>query len=497
MPPSPAPKSLQEILKQRQRSDFVGRDDYLTAFSDNLQLPVDDSRRRFLFNVWGQGGVGKSTLLNQFSKSAQEAKAATAYTDESETSLPEALGRFAEQFERQGYKLGHFSDRYRLFRQKKQELETDPEAPQGFSAFVGKTVVKAGVRLGRRVPVGGVAFDFVDEDALSNQAGEWASYLAKKLSNKDDIQLIQEPIEVLTPLFLQGLCKLAEQAPIALFFDTYEQTDEFLDSWLRDVLDGKYGDVPPNIVITIAGRHALVDNHWATYDGVIARFPLEPFTEDEAKQYLHRKGIANPKVEDIILQLSGRLPLLIATLAAGSPDHPEQVGEPSDTAVERFLKWVEDPKQRQIALSAALPRKFNRDIIAELTTEDDADALFAWLKKMPFVKEQRDGWVYHQVVRALMLRYQRLNSPQGWEAAQEKLKNYFDERCKALAFEDDKQQRDPDWQHYTLEALYHNLCATPQQQLNPAVNGFLAALKNQRSFASRPFNFKCPSLVTA
>jgi hypothetical protein len=313
MPPSLAPKSLQEILKQRQRSDFVGRDDYLTAFSDNLQLPVDDSRRRFLFNVWGQGGVGKSTLLNQFSKSAQEAKAATAYTDESETSLPEALGRFAEQFERQGYKLGHFSDRYRLFRQKKQELETDPEAPQGFSAFVGRTVVKAGVRLGRRVPVGGMAFDFVDEDALSNQAGEWASYVAKKLSNKDDIQLIQEPIEVLTPLFLQGLCKLAEQAPIALFFGTYEQTDEFLDSWLRDVLDGKYGDVPPNIVITIAGRHALVDNHWATYDGVIARFPLKPFTEDEAKQYLHRKGITNPKVVDVILQLSGRLPLLIAT----------------------------------------------------------------------------------------------------------------------------------------------------------------------------------------
>ncbi len=101
------------------------------------------------------------------------------------------------------------------------------------------------------MPVGGVAFDFVDEDALSNQAGEWASYVAKKLSNKDDIQLIQEPIEVLTPLFLQGLCKLAEQAPIALFFDTYEQTDEFLDSWLRDVLDGKYGDVPPNLYIRL------------------------------------------------------------------------------------------------------------------------------------------------------------------------------------------------------------------------------------------------------
>ncbi|HSM84233.1 MAG TPA: hypothetical protein VLS96_21255 [Nodosilinea sp.] len=49
---------------------------------------------------------------------------------------------------------------------------------------------------------------------------------------------------------------------MALFFDTYEQTDEFLDPWLWDVLEGKPGDVPPNIVITIAGRHSLADHHW-------------------------------------------------------------------------------------------------------------------------------------------------------------------------------------------------------------------------------------------
>ncbi len=483
MPPSQPPKSLQEILRQRQQSEFVGRDDYLNAFSHNLKVPLDDNQRRFLFNAWGQGGVGKSTLLKQFSKSAQDAKAAVAYTDEGQTSVAEALGRLAEQFTQQGYKLNQFTENYRLYRQRKQELETDPEAPQGFSAFVGKTMVKAGVKLGRRVPVGGAVLDFVDEDTLSTQAGEWASYVVKKLRNKDEVQLIQEPVAVLTPLFLQDLCTLAQQACVALFFDTYEQTDEFLDDWLRDVLEGKHGDVPSNIVITIAGRHPLADNHWATYDGLIARFPLEPFTEEEAKQYLHRKGITNPKVVEVILHLSGKLPLLVAMLAVGSPDDPDQVGDPSDTAVERFLKWVEDPKQRQVALAAALPRKFNRDIIAELTNEDDADTLFAWLKTMPFVKEQRDGWVHHQVVRAQMLRYQRLTSPKSWEAAQTKLKHYFDQHRSALALEDDKQECDPDWQHYSLEVLYHSLCATPKKQLKPAINGFLAALKTKRFFA--------------
>lgn len=483
MPASQPPKSLQDILRQRQQSDFVGRDDYLNAFSHNLKVPLDDHQRRFLFNAWGQGGVGKSTLLKQFSKSAQDAGAAVAYTDESETSVPEAMGRLAEQFEQQGYKLGQFTERYRLFRQKKQELETDPEAPQGFSALVGKTMVKAGVKLGRRVPVGGAVLDFVDEEALSNQVSEWASFVAKKLNNKDDVQLVQEPVAVLTPLFLQDLCKIAQQVSIVLLFDTYEQTDEFLDLWLREVIEGKYGDVPPNIVITIAGREALDDNHWAAYDGLIARFPLEPFTEEEAKQYLHRKGVTNAKVVDVILQLSGRLPLLIATLAVGSPDSPDQVGEPSDTAVERFLKWVEDPKQRQIALDAALPRRFNRDIITQLAGAADAEALFNWLKKMPFVKQQRDSWVYHQVVRAQMLRYQRLTSPQAWESAQGNLETYFGQCRDALALDDDKRDRDPDWQRYTLEALYHGLCGAPQKQIKSAVNVFLATLKNQRSFA--------------
>ncbi|HSM82327.1 MAG TPA: hypothetical protein VLS96_11600, partial [Nodosilinea sp.] len=199
----------------------------------------------------------------------QDAQAAVAYTDESETSVPEAMGRLAEQFTQQGYKLSQFTERYRLYRQRKQELETDPEAPQGFSAFVGKTVVKAGVKLGRRVPVGGAVLDFVDEDTLSTQAGEWASYVAKKLRNKDEVQLVQEPIAVLTPLFLQDLCTVAQQACVALFFDTYEQTDEFLDPWLRDVLEGKHGDVPPDIVITIAGRHPLADHHWT--DGALRR----------------------------------------------------------------------------------------------------------------------------------------------------------------------------------------------------------------------------------
>ncbi|MFN6536114.1 MAG: tetratricopeptide repeat protein [Nostoc sp. EkiNYC01] len=485
MNPQNKPKNLQDIIKQRQQLGFVGREDQINQFRQNLTLPPEDDRRCFLYNIWGEGGVGKSTLVRQFRKIAEEAKNITAYIDEAEKTVPEVMGRLAEDLERQGHKLPQFAERYKVYRQKRQELETDPDAPQGFSAFVGKTVVKTGVRLARRVPVGGAVFDFVDEDALATQAGEWASYVAKKITNKDEVRLVQEPVEVLTPLFLQDIFKICEKTAVALFFDTYERTGEFLDNWLRDILEGRHGEVSFNILITIAGRQELDKNFWTGNEGLIVSFPLEPFTEEETRKYLTRKGITNSQHVEEILRLSGNLPLLVAMLTDAYQNNPNQIIEPSSSAVERFLKWVDDPKRRQIALDAAIPRCLNRDIIAQLRGEQEADELFTWLKKISFVNERTDGWAYHDVVKMLMLRHKRLSSPQGWAEIHGKLANYYDTLRNELQLEEEKKQRDPSWQSHTLNVLYHSLCQSPQKSLSLALNEFLAALNNQRKFAQQ------------
>ncbi|MEI1375733.1 tetratricopeptide repeat protein [Nostoc sp. UHCC 0926] len=485
MNPQNKPKSLQDILKQRQQSGFVGRENQVNQFRQNLELPLEDDRRRFLFNVWGQGGVGKSTLLRQFRKIADEAKIISAYIDEAEKSVPEVMGRLAEELERQGHKLTQFTESYKVYRQKRQELETDPEAPQDFSAFVGKTVVKTGVRLARRVPVGGAVFDFLDEDALATQAGEWASYVAKKITNKDEVRLVQEPVEILTPLFLQDILKIAQETTVVLFFDTYERTGEFLDNWLREILEGRHGEVSLNILITIAGRQELDKNHWTPYEGLIVRFPLEPFTEEEAQQYLTRKGITDNRIIEVILRLSGNLPLLVGMLADAHPNDPNQVIEPSSSAVERFLKWIDDPKRRQVALDAAISRCLNRDVIAKLRGEEEADELFTWLKETSFVNERSDGWAYHDVVKTQMLRHKRLSSPQGWADIHGKLADYYDRLLNDLQLDEENKQRDPSWQSHTLNVLYHNLCQSPQRNLSVALNEFLAALKNKRKFAQQ------------
>ncbi|BBD59222.1 tetratricopeptide repeat protein [Nostoc sp. HK-01] len=483
MNPPNKPKSLQDILKQRQQSGFVGREEQVNLFRKNLELPLEDSRRHFLFNIWGQGGVGKTTLLRQFRQIVEGAKIIPAYVDEGEKSVPEVMGRLAEDLEQQGHRLGQFTERYKVYRQKRQELETDPEAPQGFSAFVGKTVAKAGMGMAKQVPGSGAVFGLINEDAVATQAGEWTAYVAKKLANKDEVRLVQEPVEVLTPLFLEDISKIAQKSGLGLFFDTYERSEEFLDSWLREILDGRHGEVPLNILMIIAGRQELDKNHWAFYEGLMVRFPLEPFTEAEAQQYLTRKGITNSRVIEVILRLSGNLPLLVATLAAETPSDPSQVGDPSGTAVERFLKWIDDPKRRQLAVDAALPLCLNRDVLAKLRGEEEADGLFSWLKEMPFIDERTDGWAYHDVVKTQMLRHKRLVSPQSWADLHGKLADYYDTLRNSLHLEEEKKYLDPVWQNYTLNVLYHGLCQSPQRSLPAALNEFLAALKNQFAFA--------------
>ena len=474
-------KSLQDILRQRSQSSFIGREAQIALFRQNMER-APELRDYFIFNVWGQGGVGKSTLLRQFRNLAEEMEFATALTSDVETSVTEIMGRVADQFEQQGHKLSAFSERYKVYRQKKQELETDPEAPKGFSAFVGKAIAKASLNVVKQVPVSGAITAFLDEDAISNQASDWATYVAKKLTNKDEVRLVQEPIEVLTPLFLEDLCKLANQKHLLLIFDVYERTSNYLEHWFSEVLEERYGDLPANLMLAIAGRNELDKNRWADWEVAIARLSLSPFTEEEATQFLTRKGITNPQMIDVILRLSGCLPLLVTTLAVSTPNDPAQIGDPSGTAVERFLKWVDDPKRRQLALDAALPRSLNRDIIAVLHGEENADELFSWLRTMPFVEERSDGWVYHDIARTQMLRYKHRTSPKNWAEMQGKLADYYDQQRKELKIAENLQWQDAAWQIYALSVAYHRLCQWPQRYLSSiSVDEALSITKNEKN----------------
>ncbi|MBN2090186.1 tetratricopeptide repeat protein, partial [candidate division KSB1 bacterium] len=474
--------SLQDIIKKRRSSDFVGRDRELGWFRRNLNLTPDDPERKFIVSISGQGGMGKTYLQKRFRVLAEEAGVLTAWTDDLEKEIPTVLGKLAADLEAIGHPLKKFAERYKVYRTKKQEVEADPQAPQGFAGFLGCAIAKGTLSMAKRIPIGGAIADMVDEKGFEDQVGEFATFVARKLTNKDEVQLVLEPVDVLTPIFLEDLFELAEKQSIVLFFDTYEATCDFLDPWLRNMLNGRYGNLPANFLLAIAGRNPLNEN-WMELNAIIEPFLLEPLSETDARAYLNQHQITDEATVSVILNLTNRIPLWLATLTAQSPEDPSKVGDPAGEAVTRYLCWVENDLQRQTVLDMAFPLSWNQDLVAFLVGDNKAPEIFSWLQKQPFVTKRNQAWEYHVVVRNQLLRYQQQQSPQHWTELHSKLADFFQQNQEQLGFDIKAGLEDTQWKESILANIYHHLCSDPIGNMILALEGYLKALKFKKDFA--------------
>ncbi|MEJ2266211.1 MAG: tetratricopeptide repeat protein [Anaerolineales bacterium] len=476
--------SLQSILDLRRQKEFTGREAELAFFREFLNSPPGGVGSKAIITLVGDGGVGKTWLMRQMKQIASNTGVPTTFCDEKQIDLLAAMAHMADQLEQNDIKLKKFSARYKVYRQKMNQIEADPDTPQGLVALLGKTAVQATFVAADFVPGLRKGLDYLPQDQLASQAGEWLNYLVKKLTNKDEVSLVLEPIQILSPLFLEDFQRgVAEHSQVILFLDTYEKTGEYLDPWLRDLFAGRYAGWPKNARLVIAGQEGLNRSQWTGFWALVAHRSLSPFSEEEARAYLTGKGVTDDRVVDVILRLSHRLPLLVATLAAESPQDPEKVGEPSGDAIELFLKWVEDPQRREVAVSAALPRRINRDLLTVLVGEEQSGPMFEWLSHIPFVEEVHEGWVYHGVVRSLMVRFKRRESPLSWAELHGKLADHFDELINSLGVKPERQFENATWQSFALEAGYHRLCQAYPRYRDILLNNFVRALQAQTAFA--------------
>ncbi|MDX2919239.1 MULTISPECIES: tetratricopeptide repeat protein [Streptomyces] len=492
MPPSnPRRLSLQQIVESRRRAAFVGREAELGLFRANFTLPPEDPRHRFVFHVRGNAGVGKTSLLREWGQSAEEFGALTAAADESADSVPDVLAAFAEQFAEQGRPLKAFDRLLAIYRRALHEaagrLAADNEAPVGGPSPGALAAAQAGLLAAGAIPVVGALAGGIDPAVVARGAGGLRAVFGGRARQQEEARLLAEPVQVLTPVFVAELDRVADAVPwVALFLDTYERTAPQLDRWLADLLaSGRYGELPANLVLTLAGQRRLDPAHWGDRGRLVADVPLRPFTEEEARQLLHERGVVAEPVVREVLRLSGGLPVLVSTLAA----NPGAAGEANATAVERFLAGESDPARRAAALACALPRRFDEDLVAVAVPQDGPQAvpgLYDWLHELPFVAEPYSGRSrYHAVVRAPMLRLQRTGSPQRWKAAHDRLAEAFAARRDAAAegIDPERLWAEQPWRRAALDVLYHRLCARPRTALPEALRAGIELLAQRPSRA--------------
>ncbi|MGW4228427.1 tetratricopeptide repeat protein [Streptomyces sp. NPDC004980] len=474
--------SRQEVNRRRGRAGFVGRRGELAVFRETFARDPEEVDFPFLFHVRGNGGVGKSTLVRQWESTAREqTSVVTAFVDDEVHDTVEAMEAVSARLGRQGHPLKRFDKQLATYRQRRHQAESAVPAPQpdplgdqtapvqaaSPSSTVAAQVGLVGLGM---VPGVGAFVGAVDPQQVALGADRVRAALNMRLRSHDDVQLVMNPVAVLAPVFLEDLTDVADRCErVVLFFDVYERTGPVLDTWLHDIVFGEeYGGLPVNVQVVLSGQLRLDTRVWGDRLGQVTEVCLEVFTEEEARTLLATHGVTDEPSIDLVLRLSGRLPLLVDMLARSDASTGDSFADPSETAVERFLKWEPDLGRREAALACALPLQLNEDVYRAAVPETAADG-YPWLRGLAFVSTQAGRCRYHDVVRAAMLRLQRTRSPTRWQQSHIGFADLFEQWRQTVEAgigpDVDLHWEDAVWREHRLNEAYHRLCANPRTAL--------------------------------
>src|SRR6266566_690880 len=447
------------------RKIFIGRTGELLFFVQNILKPEEPTHN--IISIWGQGGVGKSTLLSRFIDEAHSAEfkdcCLMALVDERQTTPLSIMEKFADQL----HLKGEFEKALRRYKEALRKQQTERETMQG-------------VVLNRVPDFAGAAAEMVPFVGPLLREGAKATagiYLDKrqKVQGHHDAEILEDPINELTRVFVDELNQLAESQVllgskrvknllVILFFDTFEQLATEAAPWLLNYL--LPADIKGNIVLVIAGRDSIERSlpkdtkQWLPYcdNETIYWIPLNSFTEDETRVYLTKRNITDPERITTIWQLSQGLPLYLSLLTTNLQGKVD----PTKDVVDNFLRWIpqqERVKRRLVLDAALLSKPFNQDDLEAFTylPESERDSIYDWLIGQPFVRSSpQDGrYSYHELAQELFSRHLYQRSQKEYYATRKALADHYERLLGKIEEEgNEKLYRSSEWLELALAPVY-------------------------------------------
>jgi len=473
------------------RGIFVGREAERAFFLNNILRATNISHN--IVAISGNGGVGKSTLLQKYISDAGSAEfkdyCLTTFVNERQPTPLAIMEAFADQLKAAGCKLPDFENA--LSKHKDTLRRAYAERESGREAMLRGTVDWAGSVV-EEVPVVG--------SVLNKMAKPAAEMLIKERHTNQlirDAERLEDPIGDLTTAFVAELNKIAGVSAggktkrprrVILFFDTFEQLSADIVPWLLDKFLEK--DISSEVALVLAGRDSLTkttpidSKRWLPYidSGNVYQLTLGNFSEELTREFLASKGITDEKQVENIWKLSKGLPLWLGLFAA----NPGQQIDPTKGVVVNFLRWIppEEEIKRRLALEAALfSRPFNQDEIAayDYIKPEERPALYNWLRNQSFIRDLfQDGrYTYHDEARDNFSRFLLQRSPDQYNDCRHKLAQYYGVRLEQLEKEGGEEIYDtPEWLELSLAKLYQLLMLPEEKSHIQAIGQLLKTYDN-------------------
>ncbi|WP_405139830.1 AAA family ATPase [Sphaerisporangium sp. NBC_01403] len=418
----------------------MNRETPLAAFAQELARTDEGPR---VLNVIGVGGIGKSRLLREFERRAQDSHMVAALDLQvpAHRQQEDALAVLRMSLGEQGVRFDRYDIAYAVLWQR-----LHPHlglTRRGLPLVEHSEVLTEVIDGAAGVPVFGTAVGLLK----LLEKGVETRNRRRHLRNDETLRQLDELpgaelVDAVTYLFAEDLRAARAARPYLIVIDAYEALGSSTsDVWLRDlVAQLDHG------LIVIASREPLA---WQRYDddwaGIIRELPLEGLPMGARVQLLADGGVSDPAERDVIARASVGVPFYLH-LAVDSKGSERVVSQ--EEIMQRFLQHVGAQERRHLEL-LSVARTFDFELFEELAQAFHLPGgLMAWesVTSYSFVYPVADERFHLHQLMANVLRV-RL-SPAIAHNAHQVLHELWNRRAR------DTQLTVP-----LREAAYHGLCA--------------------------------------
>ncbi|HET9919585.1 MAG TPA: tetratricopeptide repeat protein [Ktedonobacteraceae bacterium] len=438
---------------------FLGRKQELDLFVQHI---VKSQEPLFqVVSLWGEPGVGTSTLLRRFRDEAHLAtgttRVFTALVDERLVSPLDMLAHWAEQLRLAGAPLPLFERLLASYYESVRRWDAELEAAR-------TTLTHDPAHgMGTGIEGGPMLREFYEQVAQKASKASQQTFVASLSAEETEvIRAFVEDLRWYTASSMPSRPQeLQRPQRIMLFCDAEGPVaTATIGRLLPHLLQAGEN---ANVVVIVAGQNPL--DRSLVGENKLLSLSLARFTEEETRAYLAASGITDATHITTIWHLSGGLPLALSILAA----LPQEQVDPVQDVEGNLLRWLASQgfPTRQLVLEGALfSRPFVQDDLAAFyPLPEQQIALYRWLIRLPFVQQRAlDGrHHYHRLVQWWLRSAFFQDVPQRSQVVRRALAEYYRRVLKRVQMEEERRSAPSIVWGELVQALLWQLLSLPDE----------------------------------